>query len=290
MISTEVLVAWLEAANRRYSTEGIPHKGRPFTALSDFIREHRCSLAFDDPTTKAIFQWFYESSPPGAHQVGSIYTGVYFYDTAFWPVCVPLIFGEVSVKAIDCLETMPSQIAQMLGSSHQDMWIYAVHWVNCMDYGYGQMDLESGPILKPRAVQFLGAAHSELIGANPQLLESRPNVKAILGLRMATEIFLKAVLVQELELTDDQLRKISHKLEDAATRCAEITHEKAFAEIAKRVSLYPPVAARYEDTAWPTANVWQATTLTQLTAATVTRLYTDRDMRATVLSPREGSL
>ena len=251
--------------------------------MSDFTREHKCTLAMDDPLTKRIFDWFYEHSPPGAHQVGSVYSGVHFYDTAFWPVHVPLIFGQVSVNALDCLETMPVQIKKVLEGNHRDIWTYVVHWVNCMDYGYGQMDLGGISRLQPHASKFFGAAHSELVGANAQLFEPRPNVKAILGMRMATEIFLKAVLVQERNFTDNQLMKISHKLEDAANACAEATKEEVFEEIGKRASLYPPVSARYDDTEWSSTSVWQATTLTQLTGATVTRLYTDRDMRASVM-------
>ena len=283
MPSASELLLWLEVANRRYGAEGIPHKGRPFQAMSDFARERNCTLAMNDPLTKRIFDWFYEHSPPGAHQVGSVYTGVHFYDTAFWPVYVPLIFGEVSVNALDCLETMPAPIKSALEGSRQDIWTYVIHWVNCMDYGYGQMDLEGTARLRTRASKFLGAAHSELVGANAQLLDHRPNVKAILGMRMATEIFLKAVLVQERNLSDNQLMRISHKLEDAANACAEATKEQLFEEIGKRASLYPPVSARYGDTGWSKANVWQAATLTQLAGATVTRLYTERDMRASVM-------
>jgi len=282
MLSPAELLVWLTATNAQYGSEGIPHKSRPFQAMSDFTREHNCSLAMNDPLTKRIFEWFYEHSPPGAHQVGAVYTGVHLYDTAFWPVHVPLIFGQVSVNALDCLETMPVQIKKILEANHRDIWTYVVHWVNCMDYGYGRMDLGGRSQLQPRASKFLGAAHAELVGANAQLLELRPNVKAILGMRMATEIFLKAVLVQERNLTDSALMKISHKLEDAANACAEATNEKVFEEIGKVASLYPPVSARYDNTEWSNTSVWQAATLTQLAGATVTRLYTDRDMRASI--------
>lgn len=288
MLSTTELLAWLSAANRRYGAEGIPHKRRPFRAMSDFTSEHKCSLAMDDPLTKRIFDWFYEHSPPRAHQVGAVYTGIFLYDAAFWPVRVPMIFGTVSVNALDCLGAMPAQIKHALESEHQDIWNYVVHWVNCMDYGYGQMDLDGGSRLRPRAMKFLGAGHAELVGANVQLLEPRPNVKAILGMRMATEILLKTVLVQERDLTDSQLMKLSHKLEDAASACAEATKEKVFEEVAKLASLYPPVSARYDDTGWSHTGVWQAAALAQLTAATVTRLYTDRDMRASILPLQQG--
>ena len=282
MLSDAELLVWLRAANHRYGAEGISHRGRPFQAMSDFTREHSCTLAMDDPLTKRIFDWFYDHSPPGAHQMGSVYTGVHFYDTAFWPIRVPLIFGEVSVNALSCLETMPAQIKKVLQESRRDIWTYMLHWVNCMDYGYGQMDLEGSSRLQPRASKFFRAAHSELVGANAQLLEVRPNVKAILGMRMATEIFLKAVLVQECNLTDSQLMRFSHKLEDTSKACAEATKEKAFEEIGKRVSVYPPVSARYDDTEWSSTSVWQAASLTQQTGAVVARLYTDRDLWASI--------
>lgn len=278
MISKERLVCWLKAADQRYGAEGIPHKSRPLLAFRDFCMEHGCSFGFDHPIAKDIFRWIHERSPPGAHQIGSAYTGVFFYDVAFWPVSIPIIFGTVSLEAFECLDTMPIQVKESLGASIQDVKSYVDHWMQCVDYCYGHMDLENSKTLKPRAIEFLGAANSELKGANSMLLEMRPNVKAILGMRMATEIFLKAILIQEQELSDVGLRKISHNLEDAARRCADITGESAFSYVAEQAYIYPAVSARYENTNWPVEKVWQAARVSQLAATTVTRLYTDRDM------------
>lgn len=272
------LTTWLEATNRRYAAEGIEHRVRPFQAMNDFTREHRCSLPSSHPICRAIFEWFYKNSPPKAHQMGSVYTGVFLFDTAFWPIHVPLILGEVSVDALSCLATMPISIKNRLSSSHSDSSSYARHWVNCMDYGYGHM--AGGSRLRPRARKFLNAAHAELLGANSLLLEPRPNVKAILGMRMATEILLKTVLIQEYDLPEDELRKISHKLASAAATCAEVTKESVFEDLASQAAVYPPISARYEDTDWPIQRVWQAATLTQLAAATVTRRYTNRNLQA----------
>lgn len=283
MIKPAELLSWLSAVNQRYSTEGIPHKARPFEALSDFTREHNCSIAMGDPLERSIFDWFYHNSPPRAHQMGAVYTGVYLYDTAYWQTHIPFVFGQVKVDAFECLETMPVQIKKHLVSNEQDVYMYIDHWLNCLDYGYGKVDLTKGIQLQPRALRFFGAANSELVGANAQLLETRPNSKAILGMRMATEIFLKTVLIQERSLTDKELMKISHKLENAARACADATGENAFEEIEKRVNVYPPVSARYDDTEWLNAKVWEAAALTQLTAATVTRLYTDQNARLSLV-------
>lgn len=283
--SNSDLTTWLEAANRRYAAEGIEHQARPFKAMNDFTREHRCSLPSSHPTCRAIFEWFYKNSPPKAHQMGSVYTGVFLFDTAFWPIQVPLIFGEVSVDALSCLATMPLSVKNRLSSSHSDSSSYARHWLNCMDYGCGRMD--GGMRLKPRARKFLNAAHAELLGANSLLLESRPNVKAILGMRMATEILLKTVLVQECDLSEDDLRKIGHNLKNASEKCHAATGGKVFQEIACQISVFPPITARYEDTNWSPEAVWNAAILTQCAAATVTRRYTDRNLQAALWLPRE---
>lgn len=284
MISTEDLAYWLQTTNRRYSEEAVPHRKRPFLALCDFARERSCSIPSNHPIAKFIFEWFYSHSPPDAHQVGAVYTAVYFYDTAFWPLSVPIVFGCVSIDAFECLETMPAGVKAELGSNQNCVQKYVSHWANCMDYGYGQMDISSSQALNARAFNSLSAAHAEIQGANSQLLNVRPNYKAILGLRMATEIFLKTVLIQELNSSDRDLKKISHTLEDAARRCADATGDTTFEEIASRVQVYPSVSARYDQSNWPPHEVWEAASLAQLTAAALTRLYSDRDMRSQVLS------
>lgn len=284
MISNEDLVSWLQTTNRRYGEEAVPHRTRPFLALCDFTRERNYSIPTDHPVAQFVFQWFYSHSPPDAHQVGAVYTAVYFYDTAFWPVVVPIIFGQVSVDAFECLETMPQGVKSALGGNRLHTEEYVHHWANCMDHGYGQMELASCQALKPRAADFLNSAHAEIQGANAQLLTGRPNHKAILGLRMANEIFLKAVLVQELNLTDKELQKISHRLEDAAKRCADATSDGIFEEIANRSHVYPPISARYDKSHWPANEVWEAASLAQLAAASATRLYSDHDMRSQILS------
>ena len=288
MLSQPELSRWLSDANRRYSDKGIPHRRRPFEAMRDYTVEFRCSLDSRDPLTSKIFDWFYQHSPPHAHQMGSIYTGVYYYDTAFWPVQIPLIFGEVSVNGLDCLATMPQSMKQTLHTHSPHNWIYASHWANCMDYGYGQDDLQQIRILKPRAQDFFDAAHAELLGANSQLIETRPNAKSILGFRMATEIYFKAVLIHTKDLGDNQLKKISHSLEGGAKACADATGSKEFEAIAGHVGVFPPVTARYDVPEWPLDRVWDAALLAQHTAATVTRLYTDRNIRRSMHSLRDA--
>ncbi len=68
MIDAAALDAWLTRTNERYRAEELHVKARPFKAMSDFTREHHCSLSFDSPTAKAIFEWFYARSAPEARK------------------------------------------------------------------------------------------------------------------------------------------------------------------------------------------------------------------------------
>lgn len=157
-----------------------------------------------------------------------------------------------------------------------------------MDYGYGQDDLRASGVLRKRALDLLKAGHDELVGAQSQLLEQPPNFKSILNLRMATEIFLKATLVQEKDLSDKALRRFSHGLSDSAKACAEATKWEVFNEIAELVSIYPAIDSRYGPQTCSLQQVWEAAKLTQGVAATFTRRYTDRNIGAELFG--DGSI
>lgn len=279
MITGHQLQDWLAAANARYSSEGMRHAIRPFQALSDYTFENSCSLSSDHPIAKVIFEWFYAHSPPGAHHVGSIYEGVFYYDTAFWSVAVPMIFGTVSVNAWDCLTTMPEPLRKQLSLSSDEASSYAEHWFNCMDYGHGYGDVKEFSQLKPETVGLLAAADGEIRAAVSQLLQTRPNLKALLSLRMAVEIFLKVVLVEKLGLAEKALRTISHDIGEAAKVCGEGTGIGDFLVIRSRAHLFPSISSRYCRPESSACVVWEAMALAQFAAASATRCLGGRDTR-----------
>ena len=78
---------------------------------------------------------------------------------------------------------------------------------------------------------FVQNGDKELVGVIAQLITPRPNAKAILALRMSIEIFLKALLIQERNLGDKHLKRLSHKLEDIAGECCSVTGTTEFSDI-----------------------------------------------------------
>jgi hypothetical protein len=276
------LNTWLQSANDRYRAAELPLKARPFHAMSDFTKQYRCSLGMNSPTAKAIFRWFEEHSPPGAHAVGSMFTGAFYFDTCFWPLHVPIIFGRAKIDALNTLETMPEPLRDELQRSREDMWRLAFYWVDCCDYAYGLDDALKSNTLDLRARDFLVSADAELIGAVSQLLIQRPNTKAILGLRMATEIFLKTLLIQETDVDETRLKRLGHKLSDLAESCFAATAAPDFKDIARNATAFPEINERYDSAEWPLIQVWHAAVIAQATAATIVRKYSGRDMRPQV--------
>jgi hypothetical protein len=281
MLSHSEIENWLKEANTRYRNESIPHRQRPFRAMSDFAVEHKISLDFSSTTANQIFEWFKENSPPDSHIVGSMFTGAYFFDSAFWPLEVPIIYGEVTVDAFECLDTMPQKIKKEIECSKGDTWRLVAYWVDCMDYGYGIDEIRSGGGgLSDKSRDFAKSADRELRGAISQIVLPRPNTKAILGLRMATEIFMKSVLIQEQNLKDSDLKKLNHSLKGAAQECARITGDHTYTLLADMCDVFPAVSSRYEGDEWPLKDLRQALALAQISATALTRKYTDRDIRS----------
>ncbi|WP_041361942.1 hypothetical protein [Methylovorus sp. MP688] len=280
MLSFSEIETWLKQANTRYRSESIPHRQRPFRAISDFSVEHKISLDFSSTTANQIFEWFKSNSPPYSHALGSMFTGAYFFDSAFWPIEVPIIYGQITVDAFKCLETMPQTIKNEIESSQGDTRRLVDYWVDCMDYGYGIDEIRNGAGgLSDKARHFAKSADRELRGAISQIVLPRPNTKAILGLRMATEIFMKAVLIQELTLKDSDLKRINHSLKSAAHECARITSDETYSALADMSDVFPAVSSRYERDEWPLKDLWQAVTLAQISATALTRRFTDKDIR-----------
>lgn len=283
MIDQRTLEDWLNSVNARYRAEEIPSRQRPFRALSDFSREFKCSFTLDSPIANAIFDWFGKHSAPGSHAMGSMFTGAFYFDAYFWPMHIPIGFGTFSINAFDCLETMPETVKQQLAQSQRDSTNLALYWVDCCDYAYGFDELKKGNKLSSKALVFLNNGDRELRGAVAQLLSSRPNTKAILALRMACEIFLKALLIHEKNLTDPQLKNLSHKIKDIAVDCHLATGVPEFDAVANAANVFPEVSQRYDGDEWKLSEIWMALCIAQVAATAVIRHYTNRDMRTQVI-------
>jgi len=284
MLELHEIDNWLNTVNARYRADQVPPHQRPFRAMSDYSLEHNCTFSLDSPIAKAIIEWFDIHSQPGSQAIGAMFTGAFFFDACFWPLNIPIGYGKFSINAVECLESMPKSLKDQLLQSHHDQWNLALYWVDCCDYAYGINEIINKGNLKAKALRFLQNADRELAGAIAQLVIPRPNLKAILALRMACEIFLKVLLIQEQDLSDKELKKIGHEIKDIADKCFALTKTQDFDSVSKAIGAYPEVSDRYDGVEREMTDVWKALCVTQIAATAVIRQYTGRDMRKQVLS------
>jgi len=255
-------------------------------ALSRWGTEHNTSVQFPSSLASEIFDWFEEHAPPGAHSVGAIFTGVYYYDTYFWKVDIPLAYGLVQLSALDALSQMPPSIKRQLQSDHPRFYEYAALWIGSLDYAFGMSDLGNGSRLPGIhsnifAEQLTASAHKELTATVRLLTEARtPNSKALETSRMATEMFLKAYIAIHAGLSEaDAQRKFSHHLDQLAEECSRISNQSEFQQLAKDVGNFPPIKARYSGVGYDNQQLWSGYETALRTAVLFTRSLTDRDSR-----------
>lgn len=278
-MDSKLIADWLEATNEEYMLQHIPQKERPWKAMMDYSSKFKVSVVLGSELADEIFNWFKSNSKPGSHAIGPLFTGCFYFDTTFWRLDVPVFYGEVSLSPFYLLDDMPKNIIDKIKNNPQHSHALAVYWSDCLDYSLGYEFIISQNCLNEKSLIFFKNAHKELVGSISQILLPRVNEKAILSLRLSTEIFMKSCLLQELELTEKQLKGLSHKIEDIATECYKATRDAEYLDAASCMSVFPHISSRYDGEDVSFSDLWLAIKITQRIASTVTRRYTPNDIR-----------
>ncbi len=280
---------WLEVTNSDLSKEDIPHIRRPFEAMRRLNLERRVSFMLSSPLAKHIIRWFEEHSPTGSHGIGAMFTSLFYFDSYFWKVDVPLAYGTVQLNALDALREMPEVIRDQLQRSTPTLWVFIALWVDSLDYAFGFEEVGRGSRLPAIgnvafAEQLITSAHRELT-ATVRLLteERRPNPKAMETGRMATEMFLKAYLALHGSLSElHAQRKLSHDLEKALAECESARPHADLSDLRQFLGLYPQIGARYQALSFDSHQLWSSYATALRSGVTVIRSITNRDSRSQI--------
>ena len=125
---------WLRSLNRKFRECDIHVRRRPFLALDQYCKDFGLvAVAFDSTPAKTIFDWFTANTKAGTHQIGSLFTGVFYYDSCFWPVDVFIGGGQLQLNAVDSLQAMTDPMKSELMSRPETAWPYVLTWANSVD-------------------------------------------------------------------------------------------------------------------------------------------------------------
>ena len=274
------LERWLVNRNREYSQTGIPHIRRPWDAMRDLSIQSGSSISLGSPICDQVFSWFEKNSPPGSHDIGTVYEGAFFLDSAFWQVRVGLLIGAAQIDPLGSLPTMPHMLKHQLATSKAAYHEYIGYWCDCWDFIYGFEALAQSEGTDDRFWKLVKAGYDELRGAVSLLLSQRTNLKSILSFRLATEIFLKAALVREASCSDKDLLRIGQSIAQAAEACRPYLDETFLVELIGTASHFPSMSSRYESEDRDPALVWKANVQAHRAAAEIMRKYTASNVRA----------
>jgi len=280
---------WLEQINEEFSRRGVAHSKRPWEALTRWGGSTGTINRLDGKVAEKIFNWFAQNTKAGSQKIGPMYVGVFYYDTCFWPVFVPVVYGTVRLSPFDFLKTMPGIIIKRLMLDSKKCIEYVSVFIDCVDYAIG---FDGRGELCQFANELLCSGDQQLNATVSLLLEDTPNPKAIESARMATEMFLKALGAEKAGLTEEDAKnKIRHDLEKALTICSPADTKSELKTILHRLSIFPGIGDRYKGAVRPGRELWAAYGVAQFVGTAVIRILTGVDMRDTVRVsyPQENS-
>lgn len=285
MVSEE----WLRKLNKEFREAGVEQRRRPWDAIRRYSTEFNVSVALSSDLAKRIFEWFKAHSKPGAHQVGSLYEAVYFYDSEFWSVSIPIVYGTVELNALESLYQMPEHIKTDLISDNKRAWDYMVFWADCVDYGLGLDDLKKTGGLDSYGMKLLMSGDQELRAATSILKQPRPDSRTILTCRMAVEIFLKSFIALKDGLTEKQAKAIGHDLNKALDKFIEVSGYNHWEAARSKLSGFPSIHERYKKQEVPLNLLWDGFAMAQSLGAVTIREHTERNTLEKVMASNKAN-
>ena len=225
-----------------------------------------------DPRVERIFEWFEKNTEPGAQLIGPAFVGVFYYDTSFWPLHVPVVFGRARVDLRRTLPTMPESIKNEVFETSEQFQRFSNRWDHCAGYGIGLMEIGR---MEPRSDFFEGmlrSARQELSAAVSLLLERQPNAKAAESSQLATEMFLKSLLATQANFGDRDARRINHDVGAAMDACVSLVAEPRLQRLRPLMDEFPSMSERYAGSKPAAAALVKSYEIAQATGAVVVNL------------------
>lgn len=266
---------WIENANKQLRKENIPHKQRPLKTISLYSTEFNIPVVLNSDVANKIFTWYTKNSKPNIHQIGSSYESVFYYDSQYWIVSIPIIYGTVELDTLNSLIEMPESIKTDLQLDKQSFIEYSYFWCECLDYSEGINIIKETTSLNDFGKKMFFSALEELNTSIKLLKQNEHNSRVMQSSRMATEMFLKSYLALNNKLTDNQAKKLGHNLEKSFDKFLTIAKNDKWIQLKPLLKIYPDVNSRYDTDSFTNEELWKAFSIAHTLGIVVVREFTD---------------
>lgn len=265
----------IEQINEELRKDDIDPRTRPLEAMRRLSKELNRSIVFPSEDAELIFDWFARHSKPEIHTIGHFYRGAYYYDSTFWTVSIPLIFGSVKIDVFQSLSEMPDSIKKGIKSDKTATTNYVLFWADCIDFAYGFDTLRREQNRDKFGLQLLSAGYEELSTSVSLLLEHKPNKRSILNSRMALEMLIKSFIALKVGLSEKEARRIDHDLKAAFKKFIEVSGYSHLMGIETKLNLFPNVKDRYRAQEANNSQLFEAYAIAQSIGTILTREFTN---------------
>ena len=273
----DITEALLEDINNELRKEDVEHRARPWKAIHKISDRLNISITIPSEEADFIFSCFEKNGKPYSLKQGHYHQGVFYYDSEFWSVSIPLIYGQVQLNSLDALHEMPPQIKSSLMKDNRKIWDYVIFWADCVDFGYAYGDLYQSKSHNSFGIQLLHAGYEELASATALLLEHRPNKRATMNCRMATEMLFKSFICLKRGLSEKEAKDLGHNLNRLLSEFIECSGYKHLVALKKLLVVFPEVHERYKEQSAKNSDLFDAYCFAQSIGALLAREFTDRN-------------
>ena len=258
---------WLVKLNKEFHDIGIEHKYRPWKALDKYSKEFNIPVNLQSDIAKEIFEWFKIHTKFDSQKISVLYETIYFYDSEFWLLTFPQIYGQVKLDIFASLE-MPNSLKQKLLEDKRELYIYTEYWKKSLDYGLKlkemyRFDMDSS------VIDLISAASQDLRSAVSDLKGTQLNSSAVFSSRMAVEKFFKAYINLKQGLTKQRAKKINHDLSKCFEEFIKIAGFINIENIEEKLSIFPRMDERYNKLEISREDLWDCFKVAQLVGTIV---------------------
>ncbi|WP_140178341.1 hypothetical protein [Providencia stuartii] len=247
---------WLSRINREFDELGIEPRQRSLKAIMHYSKEFSISISLSSDTAKKIFEWFNNRSRVDECKGESFYDSVYFYDSQFWNISIPVIFGTVNIDIFECLYDMPQIIKDEICQQDEYANEYVSFFESCFTYSMGLEHLRLNKNFDKQDIQFLLSGAQELKSATSILSKNQFDSRAIMNCRMALEMFFKGYITLKEGLSDQEAKKIGHNLYRGLDKVIDVSGYKQLEEIRPYLLIFPEIHERYSEQNLTRLQVW----------------------------------
>jgi len=282
-ITEKELQERLEKINASLQKDGVPIAQRPLEAMRRYSIEYKTKFLLNSDLADSINKWFESKYGEKLLLSFALYDSVYYFDATFWPIEIPIGYGNFKLDPFSCLKKIPDSVRNDLVSNPNTGWDYAIWWADCLDYAYGLREVSSSTDVTGFGHKLLEAGDQELRATVALLKETRPNPRTMFTSRNAVEIFLKSMLALRGELTEAQAKGFGHNLPKIYQTFIEATGLKHWKNAEKQLDIYPHVEKRYSKQIYENKQLWDGLAFAQSLGALIIRQFTARDTMSAIL-------